>query len=115
LTYDWRFLTGTATSSSTPSTEENIFGHAASYSNFDVTTGGVGFNNSYRLQLTITDDLGETATLASTNTFCIPAAPTIVIYNQKANSNVSTANSTHFGRYIRVKYSEENNGLAKEL
>lgn len=115
LTYSWKFLTGTATSSGAPSTEQTVFGNATSYSNLDVTTGGVGFNNSYRVQLTVTDDLGERATKISTNAFCIPAAPTIVIYNQKANSNVSTANSTYFGRYIRVKYSEENNGLAKEL
>ena len=115
LTYDWRFLTGAATSSSTPATAETIFGHATSYNNLDVTVNGVGFNEAYKLQLTVTDDLGESATLASANAFCIPAAPTVVIYNQKANSNVATANSSHFGRYIRVKHSEENSGISKEL
>lgn len=115
LTYDWRFLTGAATSSSTPATAGTIFGHAISYNNLDVTVNGVGFNEAYKLQLTVTDDLGESATLASANAFCIPAAPTVVIYNQKANSNVATANSSHFGRYIRVKHSEENSGISKEL
>lgn len=115
LTYDWQFLIGDATSSTAPAIAETVFGHATSYSKLDVTTGGVSFNNSYKIQLTITDDLGESYTLASTNEFCIPNVPTVVIYNQKDDSNISTANPSHFGRYIRVKYSEENNGINKEL
>lgn len=115
LTYHWQFLIGDATSSSDPSDLQREFGMSASYTNLDVTTGGVGFNNSYRLKLTVIDDLGESATKNSINTFCIPAAPTIVIYNQRADDNVQTANPLHFGRYIRVKYSEENNGVDKEL
>ena len=115
LSYSWKFLIGIATSDSDPSDIQRQFGTSASYTNLDVTIGGVGFNNSYRLQLTVTDDLGESATKNSNNIFCIPTVPTIVIYNQKANSNVSTANESHFGRYIRVKYSEENNGVDKEL
>lgn len=116
LTYSWKFLTGTATSSSAPSTEQTVFGNATSYSNLDVTTGGVGFNNSYRVQLTVTDDLGESATKISTNAFCIPSAPTITVYNQLASSNVSTANTAYFGRYIRIYYNPtNNNGLTKKL
>lgn len=119
LTYNWKFLTGDATSSSAPATAQKSIGSATSYNKIDVTTYGVGFNNSYKLQLTITDDIGEAVTATSSNEFCVPAAPTITIINQQGDSNV--ANAAHFGRYIRVKYqgygspAVYNNGFTKKL
>ena len=117
LTYQWKLLIGNGVdvAESSITTATNI-STATSLSNIDVTSYGASFNKAYRLQLVVTDDVGDTASAISSQIFCIPAAPTISsIYNQKSNSNVSGANTAHFGRYIRIYYSTNNTGLTREL
>lgn len=115
LTYDWYFVTAAA--GETP-IERMLapFGNSSSgYTNLDVTAVGIDFNTAYKVRLIITDDLNESASLDTTNTFCIPSAPSFTLYNQKANSNVDGANNAYFGRYIRIKYSQNNTGLTRKL
>lgn len=110
LTYSWKLCIGN-TSSATSYTPGSEISTNTSINNIDVTQYGVTFNKCYKLQLTVTDDVGDSATVQSTNVFAIPAAPTVIFYNQHANSDVSTANSSHFGSKVRFKYSAENTGI----
>jgi len=58
------------------------FGNSSSgYTNLDVTAVGIDFNTAYKVRLIITDDLNESASLDTTNTFCIPSAPSFTLYN----------------------------------
>lgn len=110
LTYSWKLCIGN-TSEATSYTPGSEISTSTSINNIDVTQYGITFNNCYKLQLTVTDDVGDSATVQSTNVFAIPAAPTIIFYNQHADSNVSTANTSHFGSKVRFKYSTENTGI----
>lgn len=117
LSYQWYLCVGSGTDATSFETVTNI-STATSLSNIDVTSYGANFNTAYKLALTVTDDLGESATAWSpdSNIYVIPPAPTIsYVYNQKSDSNVSTANASHFGRYIRIYYSENNTGLTRKL
>lgn len=118
--YSWRFVT--ATCNDTPSSAQSPFGSSSTgYTNLDVTANGIGFNTSYKVRLVVTDDIGESSDAKdSSNIFCIPAVPNIAIINQKSDSNVNTANSSHFGRYIRIYYKIDNTnvnntGLTRKL
>ena len=120
VSYSWRFVT--ATCNNTPSSVQSPFGSSSTgYTNLDVTANGIGFNTSYKVRLVVTDDIGESSDAKdSSNIFCIPAVPNIAIINQKSVSNVGTANSSHFGRYIRIYYkinntNVNNTGLTRKL
>jgi hypothetical protein len=69
------------------------------------------------LALTVTDDLGESATAYSSTVYVIPAAPTISsIYNRKGSGNKGgNTNNSHFEDGIRINYNENNTGLTREL
>ena len=113
LTYKWRLLTKTG-SSGTPNTTNTVFSTASSFSNVDVTAYGANFNTSYRLQLTVTDDIGEQAIGYSTKIFYIPSASSIQIININDDNDAVNGNTAHFGRYIRIK-SNINTGIIQTL
>ena len=114
LTYQWKLQVGSSASATSYGTVTNI-STATSLSNIDVTSYGANFNTAYRLALTITDDIGETATGYSSTIFAIPAAPTITVYNRKGNSNASNTNSSHFDDGMRFVYSQNNTGITRQL
>lgn len=116
ISYQWKLCVGSGTTATSYGTVTNI-STATSLSNIDVTSYGATFNTAYRLALTVTDDLGESATAYSSTIYAIPAAPTIsAIYNQKASGNKGgNANDSHFEDGIRINYSENNTGLTREL
>lgn len=117
VTYQWKLCVGSGTGATSFGTVTNI-STATSLSNIDVTSYGATFNTAYRLALTVTDDLGESATAYSPDStiYVIPPAPTISsIYNQKGSSNKSGTNSSHFEDGIRINYNVNNTGVSKEL
>lgn len=116
LSYQWKLCVGSGTGASSYGTVTNI-STATSLSNIDVTSYGATFNTAYRLALTVTDDLGESATAYSSTVYVIPAAPTISsIYNQKGSGNKGgNTNNSHFEDGIRINYNENNTGLTREL
>ena len=117
VSYQWKLCVGSGTSATSYGTVTNI-STATSLSNIDVTSYGATFNTAYKLALVVTDDLGESSsTVYSSNTYAIPAAPTISnIYNQKASGNKTGTNSSHFEDGIRIVYSPTNNtGVTREL
>lgn len=104
LTYSWKLYFN--------STESNEISSSKSLTNIDITQYGITFGTNYKLQLTITDDLGESAgPVRSNQTFGIPAAPTITFYNQHNDSNVSGTTAGHFDTNVRFKYSVNNTGI----
>ena len=115
VTYNWYLVTAN-TADGTPETQQTRFSAATSLSNIDVTASGVtNFNMAYKLRLIVIDDLGEQASADSDNIFCIPAAQTLTIYNNKANSDKSNTNAYHFEDYIRFKYDKAMTGVTREL
>ena len=115
LTYQWKLQIGSGTSATSYGTTTNI-SIATSLSNIDVTSYGATFNTAYRLALTVTDDLGESATAYSSEVFAIPAIPTITIINNKSDTNYGgNTNNSHFDNGLRIKYSAENTGITREL
>lgn len=115
VTYHWKLCVGSGTGATSFGTVTEI-STDTSFSNIDVTAYGATFNTAYKLALVVTDGLGESSpTVYSSNIFCIPAAPTIIIYNKSdADSNVSGA-ASYFEKYLRIKYSENNTGVSKIL
>ena len=115
LTYNWYLVTAN-TANGTPGTQQTRFSTATGLSNIDVTASGVtNFNMAYKLRLIVIDDLGEQASADSNNIFCIPAAQTLTIYNNKANNDKSNTNTYHFEDYIRFKYDKVMTGVTREL
>lgn len=115
LTYNWYLVTAN-TAGGTPETQQTRFSTATSLSNIDVTTSGVtNFNMAYKLRLIVVDDLGEQARADSEDIYCIPAAQTLTIYNNRANSDKSNTNVSHFEDYIRFKYDKVMTGVTREL
>ena len=116
LTYYWYLVTAN-TANGTPETQyTDYFSTDTSFNNIDVTASGVTkFNMAYKLRLIVEDDLKEQARVDSDNIFCIPAAQTLTIYNNRANSNKSNTNAFHFEDYIRFKYDKVMAGVTREL
>ncbi len=115
MSYQWKLLVASGVNGTNFNTITNISTNT-SLSNIDVTNYGATFNTAYKLRLVVTDSLGETAQADSSTIYGIPAAPTISnVFNQKDDSDVGNANSSHFGRYIRIKYSENNTGCTRQL
>lgn len=104
LTYSWKLYFD--------SSESNEISSNELLTNIDVTQYGIIFGKTYKLQLIVTDDLGESAgPVRSNQTFGIPAAPTITFYNQHNNSDVSGTTAGHFDTDVRFKYSVNNTGI----
>lgn len=112
LTYQWKlqYVNGVNNSINASSSTTNI-STAISLSDIDVTLYGANFDTAYRLCLTITDDLNESVTGYSSQTFGIPAAPTITFINQHNDSNVIGTTIGHFDTNVRFKYSVNNTGI----
>lgn len=115
MSYQWKLLVASGVNGTNFNTVTNISTNT-SLSNIDVTSYGATFNTAYKLRLVVTDSLGETTYADSGTIYGIPAAPTILnVFNQKDDSDVGNANSSHFGKDIRIKYSENNTGCTKQL
>lgn len=102
-TYSWKLKKGTSTSAITTAT--SAIGTTKTITSYNVNGAGITFGNYYKATVTINDGV-ESVSLDSTNYFFVPKAPTSIsaVYNQFADSNVSTANEAHFYNRLRVKF-----------
>lgn len=116
LTYQWALRVGSGTGAATFNSVTNISNNWT-LGNVDVTAYGADFDTAYKLQLTVTDDLGESAVKQSDNVFCIPSAPTISSIKNKNSKteNTSGTNTSHFDQGLSFIYNENNTGLTREL
>ena len=120
LTYQWKLCSSSTASGTSFNTVENLSFSTTvttSFTNLDVTKYSITFNKAYKLRLLVTDDLGEIATADSETIFCIPNYPNYTKYNRWANSDTSSdaTNKAHFGKGIRIKFSQANSGITSEL
>lgn len=127
ISYNWKIYTGTIETSS-----ENIIwssgytiGTGASLTNIDITLNkdsfdGVGFNTAYKLELTVTDDIGESISKFATEEdeiviYAIPPAPTVLsIINRKDSIDASNTNPLHFWNGMRFNYNTNNTGIVSK-
>lgn len=118
LTYQWALRVGSGTGATTFNSVTNISNNQT-LGNIDVTAYGAHFDTAYKLQLTVTDDLGESAVKQSSdnNVFCIPDAPAISSIKNKNSKtdNTSGTNESHFDQGLSFIYAENNTGLTREL
>lgn len=129
ISYNWKIYTGTIETSS-----ENIIwssgytiGTGASLTNIDITLNkdsfdGVGFNTAYKLELTVTDDIGESISKFATEEedkiviYAIPPAPTVLsIINRKDSTNALNTNPVHFWNGMRFNYNTNNTGIVSKI
>ncbi len=126
FTYVWEIQTQQINTSLDPNgwatLPSSINTSSPQLSKTDVTLMGVNFNTAYRLKVTITDDIGESAVGYSRDNedneviFVIAPAPTISsIINNNSDNDLDNTNKYHFRNGIRIKYSGTNTGIIDKV
>lgn len=112
LSYNWYLIYAT-TAAGTPSTQSSSIGSGTVSNNsislnYDVTNTFTGFDRSYKLKLVVTDSVGQSAELTSSNIFYLSALPTVTFYNKNSTGNVTNSIATHIDTNFRVEMSGNN-------
>lgn len=112
LTYNWYIKVGNIANSITWGSAISISNNEI-LNNFSVAKKVGNFGKVYKVGLTITDDIGESASAESDQIYAIPNPNIFIVNNNLGTSDIG--NSNYFGRYIRIVQSVETSGIDKNL